>query len=95
MAESTFEWDDAKNAVNIEKHGVAFTDAQRAFFDPKRVILKDVGHSEAEDRFFCIGCVDGGIMTVRFTYRTPKIRIFGSGDWRKGKQIYETRNQIY
>ena len=95
MAESTFEWDDAKNAVNIEKHGVAFTDAQRAFFDQKRVILKDVGHSEAEDRFFCIGCVDGGIMTVRFTYRTPKIRIFGAGYWRKGKQIYETRNQIH
>ena len=95
MAESTFEWDDAKNAVNIEKHGVAFTDAQRAFFDPKRVILKDVGHSEAEDRFFCICCVDGGIMTVRFTYRTPKIRIFGAGYWRKGKQIYETRNQIH
>ena len=95
MAESTFEWDDAKNAVNIEKHGVAFADAQRAFLDSKRVILKDVGHSEAEDRFFCIGCVDGGIMTVRFTYRTPKIRIFGAGYWRKGKQIYETRNQIH
>ena len=95
MAESTFEWDDAKNAVNIEKHGVAFADAQRAFLDPKRVILKDVGHNEAEVRFFCIGCVDGGIMTVRFTYRTPKIRIFGAGYWRKGKQIYETRNQIH
>ena len=95
MAESTFEWDDAKNAVNIEKHGVAFEDAQRAFLDPKRVILKDVGHSEAEDRFFCIGCVDDGVMTVRFTYRTPKIRIFGAGYWRKGKQIYETRNQIH
>ena len=95
MAESTFEWDDVKNAVNIEKHGVAFVDAQRAFLDSKRVILKDVGHSEAEDRFFCIGCVDGGIMTVRFTYRTQKIRIFGAGYWRKGKQIYETRNQIH
>ena len=47
MAESTFEWDDAKNAVNIEKHGVAFVDAQRAFLDPKRVILKDVLLREA------------------------------------------------
>ena len=95
MAESTFEWNDAKNAVNIKKHGVAFNDAQRAFFDPKRVILKDVGHSEAEERFFCIGRVDTGIMTVRFTYRTPKIRIFGAGYWRKGKQIYEARNQVH
>ena len=95
MAESTFEWDEAKNAVNIKKHGVAFNDAQRAFFDPKRVILKDVGHSETEERFFCIGRVDVGIMTVRFTYRMPKIRIFGAGYWRKGKQIYEARNQIH
>lgn len=95
MAESTFEWDEAKNAVNIKKHGVAFNDAQRAFFDPKRVILKDVGHSEAEERFFCIGRVDAGIMTVRFTCRTPKIRIFGAGYWRKGKQIYEARNQVH
>ena len=95
MAESTFEWDDAKNAVNIKKHGVAFTDAQRAFFDPKRIILKDVGHSEAEERFFCIGRAEAGIMTVRFTYRTPKIRIFGAGYWRKGKQIYEARNQVH
>lgn len=95
MAESTFEWDDAKNAVNVEKHGVAFADAQRAFLDPKRVILKDVGHSEAEDRFFCIGRVGEGIMTVRFTYRTSKIRIFGAGYWRKGKQIYEARNQVH
>ena len=95
MAESTFEWDDAKNAVNVEKHGVAFADAQRAFLDPKRVILKDVGHSESEDRFFCIGRVGEGIMTVRFTYRTSKIRIFGAGYWRKGKQIYEARNQVH
>jgi hypothetical protein len=34
-------------------------------------------------------------MTVRFTYRSEVIRIFGAGYWRKGKQIYEHENQIH
>jgi hypothetical protein len=36
--------------------------------------------------------VDGGVMTVRFTYRDGRIRIFGAGYWRKGKQVYEQQN---
>ena len=31
-------------------------------------------------------------MTVRFTWRSRKIRIFGAGFWRKGKTIYEKAN---
>jgi hypothetical protein len=31
-------------------------------------------------------------MTVRFTYRKGRIRIFGAGYWRKGKKIYEQQN---
>ena len=31
--------------------------------------------------------VEGGVMTVRFTYRDGSIRIFGAGYWRKGKKI--------
>lgn len=34
-------------------------------------------------------------MTVRFTYRGMKFRIFGAGFWRKGKKIYEEKNKIY
>jgi hypothetical protein len=33
-----------------------------------------------------------GIITVRFTYRYGKIRIFGAGYWRKGKKEYEKKN---
>jgi hypothetical protein len=32
-------------------------------------------------------------MTVRFTYREARIRIFGAGYWRKGKRIYEQQNR--
>jgi uncharacterized DUF497 family protein len=63
--------------------------------DPHRVIAKDVTHSQTEERFYCFGEVDGGVLTVRFTYRTAIIRIIGAGFWRKGKAIYERENQIH
>ncbi|MCB8922923.1 MAG: BrnT family toxin [Ardenticatenaceae bacterium] len=92
---STFEWDDAKDRQNRKKHGVPFIQAQYAFADPHRVILEDVTHSsETEMRYFCIGKLGDGILTVRFTYRNDRIRIFGAGYWRKGKQIYEQQNQL-
>ena len=89
-----FEWSNKKDAINQNKHGVSFSVAQAAFADPKRVILEDLGHSKEEQRYYCLGEVDGGIMTVRFTYRRNVIRIFGAGYWRKGKKLYEKENQI-
>lgn len=94
MSEATFEWDPGKDAENQRRHGVAFKKAQHAFADPGRVIAKDVSHSREEVRFFCFGKLEGGILTVRFTYRDGKIRIFGAGYWRKGKKVYEQENQI-
>jgi uncharacterized DUF497 family protein len=88
----SFDWDPAKDRINRTKHGVSFTQAQHAFLDPRRVIAEDLDHSDAERRYFCFGFVDGGVMTVRFTYRDGRIRIFGAGYWRKGKRIYEQQN---
>jgi hypothetical protein len=91
--EPSFEWDDLKDSANRAKHGVSFGLAQAAFLDPRRVIAEDLGHSSGERRYFCFGTVAGGIMTVRFTYRAGRIRIFGAGYWRKGKRIYEQQNR--
>ena len=95
MKKTRFEWDENKDAENQEKHGMPFSLAQYAFADPRRVIAEDLTHSETEKRYFCFGVVDGGILTVRFTYRGSVIRIFGAGYWRKGKAIYEHENQIH
>jgi len=89
-----FEWDDNKNKINQERHSVSFLEAQYAFADPLRVIAKDQEHSETEERLFCIGKVDKGVMTVRFTYRNNVIRIIGAGFWRKGRALYEQENKI-
>jgi len=74
-----FEWDPAKDAANLLKHGVSFREAQLAFFDPQREIAEDARHADIERRYFCFGVVGGRVMTVRFTVRGEAIRIFGAG----------------
>ncbi len=86
---ASFEWDESKNAENVQKHGITFDRAQWAFADPHRVILEDLDHSAGEPRYFCLGKVEDAVLTVRFTYRGQAIRIFGAGYWRKGKARYE------
>jgi len=95
MSKDSFEWDYEKDLINQAKHDVSFTEAQRAFLDPIRVIAEDQSHSHQEKRYYCFGNVGGVILTVRFTYRSGVIRIFGAGYWRKGKLFYERENQIH
>ncbi len=90
-----FEWDDEKDLINQEKHGVTFHEAQQAFSDPHRVIWENSMHSQHEKRFHCMGRVGEGVMTVRFTYRGDIIRIIGAGYWRKGRKIYEEKNNLH
>lgn len=91
-----FDWDPEREWLNFHKHGVDFNTAKKAFLDPNRLIFVDQKHSENEKRFMCLGNVNGRILTVRFVYREDKIRIFGAGYWRNGKDIYEKekKNQI-
>ena len=95
MGTVRFEWDEGKNRENERKHGIPFVLAQYAFSDPHRVIAEDARHSQSERRYYCIGRVGDGIMTVRFTYRERRIRIIGAGYWRKGREIYEETRGLH
>jgi len=96
MNEPSFEWNEAKDLENQRKHRVSFYEAQYAFLDENRVIAEDLSHSSKEKRYYCFGLNEAGngILTVRFTYRSGRIRIIGAGYWRKGKKIYEQSNSI-
>ena len=85
----SFVWDAKKEAANIRKHGVDFETAATAFKDPDRKIYTDELHGQPEERLFCLGTVRGRVLTVRFTYREGRIRIYGAGYWRKGRRYYE------
>lgn len=86
-----FEWDESKAAANLIDHGVTFIEAQAAFADPHRIILPDSAHSQSEARYFCLGIVQGRVLTVRFTLRHAKIRLIGAGYWRAYRKIYHEK----
>ena len=94
-AEPNFEWDAAKDRSNRAKHGVSFAQAQRAFFDPRRVIAEDLSHGGTERRYFCFGWVDGGVMTVRFTWRDGRIAFSGQATGARGRRFMTDKTVKY
>ena len=54
-----FEWDPAKAASNLKKHGVSFEEAQTVFYDEFAVQFFDEPHSSEEDRFLMLGMSSG------------------------------------
>jgi len=55
MKDIVFEWDETKNKVNVQKHGVSFEEAESVFFDDFALLIADPDHSENEDRFVLLG----------------------------------------
>lgn len=74
-----FEWDEAKAAVNLGKHGVDFGEAISIFGDPRSLTILDDTHSDMEDRFIDIGLsAYGRLLVVVYTERGERIRIISS-----------------
>lgn len=75
-----FEWDDAKEKINITKHGIDFSTAARVFNDENRLEMYDELHSETEDRYITIGLIDGVayLIMVVYTEREEAIRLISA-----------------
>ena len=50
-----FDWDDNKNRINLEKHGITFEEASTVFWDDRALLFDDPEHSIDEDRFLLLG----------------------------------------
>ena len=70
-------WDDNKDAINRQKHNVAFLDAARVFLDENRIDFPDEKHSEDEERNITIGRV-GKILFVVYTEREDTTRLISA-----------------
>ncbi len=46
MSELQFKWDDSKERINIQKHGVSFDEARSVFYDGNAMQFYDPEHSE-------------------------------------------------
>ena len=86
-----WEWDDAKNVANTEKHGVSFEEALQVFTDPNGVEKEDLAHSTAkEERLWRTGKLKGGrIVTVVYTIQGESIRLISAQERRRERREYE------
>lgn len=69
-----FEWDPAKAASNLAKHGIDFAEAAQVLGDPDRRERIDP-RSRGEPRFQAIGIASGRILFVSYTLRGAVYRI--------------------
>lgn len=61
-AQYQFDWDEAKGASNLHKHGVSLEFASSIFKDPRILTIADLEHSELEVRWFSIGFAASGAL---------------------------------
>ena len=50
-----YEWDEKKNKLNIQKHGVSFEEAKEVFEDPLQISKLDYRFNYFEERWITIG----------------------------------------
>ena len=89
MNKLIFEWDDAKNKINIKKHGVSFDEAQTVFFDDNAMEFDDPDHSLDEERYLLLGFSQSlKILVVCHCYRDSEsiIRIISARKATKKEQ---------
>lgn len=55
MNELRFDWDPAKAASNLKKHGISFAEAKSAFADERAKVIPDPDRSVDGERFVLIG----------------------------------------
>ncbi len=82
-----YEWDDAKDAANQFKHGVAFAQVLRFDWDAA-IVLPDNRRDYGEPRWFAFGPINGRLHCLVFTKRGECIRVISL---RKANQREVTR----
>lgn len=78
MNTDEFEWDDAKAAANLAKHGVTFEQAREAFSDPFAIDFVDDRANYREHRLILLGMVENRLLVVAHTLRGEEVRIISA-----------------
>ena len=86
-----FEWNEAKNATNIAKHGIQFADAVR-IFDGWTLTVPDDRFDYGEVRKLTTGVLDGVLLTtIVHTDREGRMRLISARPASTKERIrYET-----
>ncbi len=73
-----FEWDENKNKLNIEKHGIDFNEAKEVFKDPNKKAALDLRKNYGEDRWIALGKAIDTLIVVVYTIRNQVFSIISA-----------------
>jgi uncharacterized protein len=83
-----FEFDPAKSASNLDKHGIDFTAVQALWDDAMRAEIP--ARTADEPRWLVIGQIEGKHWSAVVTYREQRVRIISARRSRKEERaLYE------
>lgn len=87
-----YEWDPAKAAANLRKHGIDFADAALSLEDPAALVIADPDAS-GERRFICLGeDPQARLLVTVFAHAGDAVRIISSRAASRGeRRRYEKR----
>jgi uncharacterized protein len=87
----TFEWDEAKNRLNLAKHGLSFEDAELVFAGPC-VTFVDDRLDYGELRLISLGMLAGRLVVIAHAPRGNATRIISmrKGN-RREQKLYQKR----
>ncbi|MFN3674273.1 MAG: BrnT family toxin [Bosea sp. (in: a-proteobacteria)] len=86
-----FDWDEGNIRKNAAKHAVSQLECEQTFFNEPLLLLPDIKHSEAEDRWHALGRSDQGrLLHITFTVRgeATLIRIISARDMSRRERGY-------
>lgn len=89
----SFDWNEANIDKNWDRHKVNSKEAEEIFLNKPLKILKDVGHSQEEERFIAFGITnEKRKLYIVFTIRKEKIRVISARDQsKKERRFYEKK----
>lgn len=86
-----FQYEAAKAAANLRKHGVSFADAEGVLKDPLALTIEDPD-AQAERRYVAVGLGNlGELLVVVYTERAEEYRLISARRaTRKERNAYES-----
>lgn len=88
-----FDWDKGNFDKGYQKHGITPKESEEIFLDANLQIIKDIGHSQEEQRFIAVGrSFKKKILFVVFTLRKNKVRVVSTRlANKKERRYYENK----
>jgi uncharacterized DUF497 family protein len=89
-----FEWNPEKAKLNVNKHGISFTEAATIFGDALSLTVPDPDHSIGELRYITMGLSNQNrLLIVSHTDRDNNIRIISARlATKQERRFYESDN---